>query len=824
MGVSFKVAKIGTRFRPKPVQSSEAAALEDNSNGNSSFGADSTSIANHKPQADVTEAGEDAAGISGSSSCSGGQLTSPGCSFDVHVFTKAIESGRLPGDILDDIPSKYFEGVLVCEVRDFRKCGTEAGSGISMLERSPIITKVHLRMSLENVVKDIPLISDDSWTYSDLMEVESRIVKVLQPRLCLDPTPMLDRLSNDPVPTKIDLGLSSARKRRLRQIPGVTVASNNQAHGKKICIDRVSESENGRAGDFITLSGDTPTQNVFENMNGHSVPNNILPLRPRNLPEASTSSLPSLPLKYHVGNGHPKPMQDRVSVSSVSTSGVSPGGRDAVISCTDTMSSTVSSLHGKRENLDASLSPLSKRARQTSLDVDPNQQQQFGSQLENLPGADMPWNNQLLHPQSDPRGASYASVERQKYTQKVLEGAPNQDTSLSSPYLEQQAPRYGVKQERIETENDRNRSDLHPLDNESNLLDPQQSRVQQRLHQHPILRQNFPSQMQWHNLGQLMDRDRKEEHLQKRKPVQSPRVSASLGPSPAVSSKSGEFSSGSFGPQFNTVAMSTAFGSSQKEKATTISSAVAGGAPSVASSPGDSIPRQQPATTAAKRRSNSLPKTPSTSGVGSPASVGNMSVPLSASSPPVGSPCLADQAILERFSKIEMVTMRHGLNVKKNKVDDYPVHRAMGYSTELLSSHLSSASSSEDFKDSSCRWPLSKSLVGGSMNVRKIRVMDFVHGERRLQGNMVTFIPKVRRRLIMSEKQNDGTVAMRYGEPDDSDPLASEDYLPTLPTTHYADLLAAQFTALVCSFLLLWKKKKKNPLAKYCDACLSLLS
>ncbi|KAK9099588.1 hypothetical protein Syun_026633 [Stephania yunnanensis] len=291
-----------------------------------------------------------------------------------------------------------------------------------------------------------------------------------------------------------------------------------------------------------------------------------------------------------------------------------------------------------------------------------------------------------------------------------------------------------------------------------------------------------------------MDR---EQHLQKRKPVQSPRVSASLGPSPAVSSKSGEFSSGSFGPQFNTVAMSTAFGSSQKEKATTISSAVAGGAPSVASSPGDSIPRQQPATTAAKRRSNSLPKTPSTSGVGSPASVGNMSVPLSASSPPVGSPCLADQAILERFSKIEMVTMRHGLNVKKNKVDDYPVHRATGYSTELLSSHLSSASSSEDFKDSSCRWPLSKSLVGGSMNVRKIRVMDFVHGERRLQGNMVTFIPKVRRRLIMSEKQNDGTVAMRYGEPDDSDPLASEDYLPTLPTTHYADSLAAQFTALM---------------------------
>lgn len=34
---------------------------------------------------------------------------------------------------------------------------------------SPIINKVRLRMSLENVVKDIPSISDNGWTYGDLM-------------------------------------------------------------------------------------------------------------------------------------------------------------------------------------------------------------------------------------------------------------------------------------------------------------------------------------------------------------------------------------------------------------------------------------------------------------------------------------------------------------------------------------------------------------------------------------------------------------------------------------------------------------------------------
>lgn len=35
----------------------------------------------------------------------------------------------------------------------------------------------------------------------------------------------------------------------------------------------------------------------------------------------------------------------------------------------------------------------------------------------------------------------------------------------------------------------------------------------------------------------------------------------------------------------------------------------------------------------------------------------------------------------------------------------------------------------------------------------------------------------------MSEKPSDGTVAMHYGEIEDGDFLAAEDYLPTLPNT-----------------------------------------
>ena len=39
--------------------------------------------------------------------------------------------------------------------------------------------------------------------YMFVQEAEARIVRVLQPELCLDPTPKLDRLYQDPVPHKV---------------------------------------------------------------------------------------------------------------------------------------------------------------------------------------------------------------------------------------------------------------------------------------------------------------------------------------------------------------------------------------------------------------------------------------------------------------------------------------------------------------------------------------------------------------------------------------------------------------------------------------------
>lgn len=44
-------------------------------------------------------------------------------------------------------------------------------------------------------------------------------------------------------------------------------------------------------------------------------------------------------------------------------------------------------------------------------------------------------------------------------------------------------------------------------------------------------------------------------------------------------------------------------------------------------------------------------------------------------------------------------------------------------------------------------------------------------------------MPKSRTRLILSEKRDDGSVAMHYGEMDDCDYLGAEECLPTLPNT-----------------------------------------
>jgi hypothetical protein len=58
---------------------------------------------------------------------------------------------------------------VTLQVRDYRRCSSEKGAGAVSVETSPTVNKICLRMSLENIVKDIPSITNKSWTYGDLM-------------------------------------------------------------------------------------------------------------------------------------------------------------------------------------------------------------------------------------------------------------------------------------------------------------------------------------------------------------------------------------------------------------------------------------------------------------------------------------------------------------------------------------------------------------------------------------------------------------------------------------------------------------------------------
>ncbi|XP_047332842.1 protein PHYTOCHROME-DEPENDENT LATE-FLOWERING-like [Impatiens glandulifera] len=761
MGITFKISRIGSIFRHSAQienadEENVAGSEKDSSRvvGNN----DSTSTSAGKPEVNaicktgnVTEMPEGEVSFVLNLFPDSYSVTKPSVNesgnqdsqkllrpYDktVEILTMAIERGQLPPDILGDFPLKYVNGAIVCEVRDYRKCTPEVGTTMPP-SNHPIIHKVCLRMSLANVVKDMPMISDDNWTYGDMMEAESRIMKALQPKLCLDPTPQLGRLCSNPVTTKLDLDVGSLRRKRLKMIQ-------DAINAKKGYIDRVPESSTSisRLGESGLTSmipqhahANISTQNVnpTTNMMTSGIKNG-----------ATDPSTPFIPLTIQQSQPHHMSMANqRLMMQENNVS------QEAMYS----YASNIANANGKREYQDASnasLNNLPKRMRVTVA----NAENQIGQHMDNFQGSDINWKN--------------ATRGMQKYPQQI--------------YADQQpgGMRLVAKEEPVEMER---------------LQEATQSRneiMQQRLPpQQAYMRSNFPQTAWNNNLGQTHEMStRKDEQSQKRKPAQSPRVGGF--PQSPLSSKSGEFSSGgSMGHQFGP-AVTSSLGVSQKDNKSAVNSK-----PATSS---DSLQRHPHIV--AKRRPNSQHKNSAISGVGSPASVGNMSiVPLSASSPPVGTPQLIDPQLMNRLSKIEMLSARYKLIRKPNNkvVENYHVRNPGKFPSETVSAFLSNDVNCEITRDLTCPMPLSKSLIGGNMNVNKIRVLNFVQTDHStLQGDgFSSGVPRPRIRMIMSEKSNDGMIAMHFGDIDDSEYLAAEEYLPTLPNAHFADLLATQLCKLM---------------------------
>ncbi|KAG0480210.1 hypothetical protein HPP92_011068 [Vanilla planifolia] len=800
MGVSFKVSKIGKRYAPKPIAlQSECSPSE--SQKESSEGKDEPASNN---KAGTAKAANSFAGSKVSA------LSEHDVSFTLNLFSNgyfvgkpcevdkfqplpqdlksllpydrsskglfsAIETGWLPGDILDDIHCKYVNGAVVCEVRDYRKCIPEHGT-----VASPVVNRIRLRMSLENIVKDIPLMADDSWTYSDLMEVESRILKALQPKLDLTPIPRLDRLYSDPTIIKLEIDIGS--KKRLRTTPDITITQ-NQAHGKKICIDGVPENANNITGDSGTSISNAAMQHAHEIASSQQLSDVISPSRSNNtlqVPVPDHSKFQPAVNLQGVMQGHGLPTNFIGVSSGISLS------QNMLGPYSDSASANVP-LHGRRETQDSQLTfmPGPKRARQTIASLDGSQMQQGSPSLAGFNGSEIQWKNQNMHSLNDSKGFQYPNIGVPRFPQM------NQEAG-ASVYFNQHVSR-GLKEEQIDSDkldkhDERSKEYLQPVMNE-HALDQQQLRAQHHMQQ-SSMRAHLPPPNQWNNTRLSVEKDtRRDEVPTKRgKALPSPRVSSGPMVQSPVSSKSGEMSSGSVGAQYSAVAATSA-PASLMDKAITNSNAALG-APSVASSPNDSVHRQPQVSASIRRKANSVPRTQTISAVGSPASVSNFNTPLNANSPSIGTQCMVDQVLLDRFSKIEMLTQRYQLNTKNNKVENYPARKPQPHSSQEVAQSLSNSSNSEDFTDPV--QTLSKSIRCGNINTCKTRVITFIRPERFYQVAPV----RIPSRLIMSEKSYDGTVAMQYGDADDAD-LISLDWWQTLPTTHYADLLAAQFCSLM---------------------------
>ncbi|KAK8967325.1 hypothetical protein KSP40_PGU008968 [Platanthera guangdongensis] len=522
------------------------------------------------------------------------------------------------------LPNGYFVG-KPSEVRDYRKCQLEQGT-ISSIDAVPIVNRIRLRMSLENVVKDIPLIADESWTYSDLMEVESRILKALQPKLDLAPVPKLDRLCTDP--TVIKLNVDVGRKRRVLLNTEVTVTSNSQTHGKKICIDGAPEIAK-YAGDSGTLLSNSAMQRVHESVSSQQLSSAIGMPRPNiSLHEAARTSLAVAGhTKFQPGVNHAGVMQDHgLSPSNyVGATGGIPLPQSMASSYTDTNNANFA-LHGRREAQDPQSTSM------TGL----NRPRQAAAGLDSFSGQEMQWKSQTAHPQIDAKGFIYSNAGVPRFSHM------NQE-AVASMYFNQQAMRYGPKEEQIES--DKFDKQIDPATTDSSL-DQQQLRAQNQAQQ-SSMRSNTPI-AQLHNSRALAEKDsRKDEILQKRKALPSPRVSSGPMVQSPISSKSGELSSGSIGGQYSAIDRIHA------------NSNTAVGAHSIVSSPTDSVHRQTQPSASLKRKANSVPKTQAMSGIASPASVSNFNVPMNASSPSIGTSSMIDQMLMDRFAKIEMATQRN---------------------------------------------------------------------------------------------------------------------------------------------------------------------
>lgn len=885
VSVSFKLGKTGTKYCPKSltVQKSSSSARD---HGDKTFVEVPDSPTSKRKRAEVVlskMSGDRIALSLSSTSPEGSPITSEHeSSFAVNLFLdgfsigkptekgkqppsaqelttlvhpydrtsetlfQAIDGGWLPGDIHEDMPCKYVNGCVICEVRDYRKGSPISGDSVSSGESFPVVQKVLLRPTMENIVKDISSIAEDSWTYSDLMEIESRILKAVRPKLCLDPTPMLETLCENLNLNKLNLGVPMTRRQRMQKggLPEVRVLSHN-SHGKKVSIDKATENAK-------SLSGSTATTSMCEDSSVSCIQESAAPTLSgvsSNIPAVNSNiqsniqsgqDLSRFGVQTHsltpqTGLNRPRLLhgqgnQSPISPSTVGSMSFAPGSFPDWSNTFVDPRIAGGSVLGKRDNVSMLSKPEMKKPKQELASMDKFQQQNTVPKLDTILTRDPQRRDNLVPQDQNNETVHFSDVAVQSHPQHLTGDDDQQVTSREvslhesklSPHLDQRSTgEFKVKEEvdfqrgqiaieRESEEVERNKENKHSM-----VLDNEQS-DQKQISQRSSQQHGKPS-FAWQSVQFGQKDQKRDDLLQKTKLVQSPRelqksdVRGSLQSPPL--SKSGELSQPltsaavpTLGSSYNNLTVPVSLGQ-QREKQL--------GLTAVNASQLDSQHQQlQPSVLIGRRKSNALPKIPTASGVASPGSVTNPMTPSNVNSPSTGTAPMSslvtkiEQPVvplgqnkhLEKISKLVSVIERHGLVTRKKKKEEFPEVKKQQPYWPLLSNALASDANNEDQQDVKGQRSMANSLVGGGVNVRKTRIISFERTDILPQGAPV-MQRRNRVRLVMCERGKDGMVeaVVQFGDDLDDDMSNSipHDILPLLPNTHYADMLAIQFCALM---------------------------
>ncbi|XP_057988228.1 protein PHYTOCHROME-DEPENDENT LATE-FLOWERING [Hevea brasiliensis] len=815
MGVSFKVARVGSRYKPKLLQIEEDNEIE---NG---YGNDHQDRLN-EGRFDLIE--DKVAGHSKelAEPALHRVLEDPEVSFSLNLFENgfsfgkpaevfndvpkqlvpydrasetlftAIEYGWLPGDVFDQIPCKYVNGAVLCEIQDYRNCLSQK-AGTAAAESSPTIHKVLLQMCMENVVKDILSMSNESWSYGDLLEVESRILKALQPDLHLNPNPLLDRFCEETPTKKINLGITWGwKKRKLSCVP-------NSDSQSGICLPSI---------------GSTQESNFQFGLAYHGIE---VPTSQKNISRV----VPSL----QAG----KVAQDNIH-NYQSVDGCNK------YAAADLSSPTASIGRDKREP--PSLVPSERSECETEtverlILKKPRQEPDFT--LEQLLGnlaeiglsPELLRKNNLMYQQV---GAEKSILERyhdlrgslsltNKGQHEILEGNPKLPTGM---------PNVTVKQEPLETTDFPN-SDVRKVKDKSIIMDlrSNQSDLQQLLQKSTLsLKANSHPAV-------AVDKNLRNENVTQ-KLLPSPQVTSdvraaslrllhgeSLPGEASVPTKQKK----NICPRGSRIKMIDSLAGTRNKsplslKANSHPSVTVGKnlrnenvtrkvlpSPQVTSDVraaslrllhGESLLGE--ASVPTKQKKNICPRGSSIKMIDSLASTRNMSTADAiAASGNLHSNMVSDvecNPYLERFLKIGGVTQRYRMN-DEHKVDQRLPSKPF-FHTALVAFHLAN---SEDrmLKDATTNGiPLSKCFIDRKLNVSKTRTLTFVHEAYVCQRNGIfQDVSGAQIKLVMSEMVNEGNVEITLVYEQEGRDSISLPLSPNCPSTHFADLFAAQFQSLL---------------------------